>query len=245
MSESHSVISNSLRPYGLYSPWNSRGKNTGVGSFSLLQWIFPTQELNWGLLHCKQILYQLRYQGSPTNGKYPSQWPESYLSQEWACICTSTVQSLTGSSLESLTFVDLARQQLKSSLSYDLHRWGSDHSWAPSKLFILGSYCMISVCLNLYPRNFLLISTPPPISIVVTIQSLTRVQLFETPWIAASRDSLFFSISWSLLPLTSIEMVMPSNRLILCHPLLFLPSVFPNIRIFSNESALHIRWSKY
>ena len=70
-------------------------------------------------------------------------------------------QSLTGSSLESLAFVDLARQQLKSSFSYDLHRWGSDHSWAPSKLFILGSYCMISVCLNFYPRNFLLLSTPP------------------------------------------------------------------------------------
>ena len=93
VSESHSVVSNSLRPYGLYSPWNSRGQNTGVGSLSLLQWIFPTQELNRGLLHCKQILYQLKYQGSPTNGKFPSQRPESYLSQEWACICTSTVHS--------------------------------------------------------------------------------------------------------------------------------------------------------
>ena len=63
--ESHSVVPNSLRPHGLYSPWNSLGQNTGVGSFSLLQGIFPTQELNWGLLHCKRILYQLSYQGSP------------------------------------------------------------------------------------------------------------------------------------------------------------------------------------
>ena len=64
-SESHSVLSDSLRPHGLYSPWNSPGQNTGVGSLSLLQWIFPTQELNQGLLHCRLILYQLSCQGSP------------------------------------------------------------------------------------------------------------------------------------------------------------------------------------
>ena len=64
-SESRSVMSDCLRPHGLYSPWNSPGQDTGVGSFSLLQRIFPTQESNWGLLHCTRILYQLRYQGSP------------------------------------------------------------------------------------------------------------------------------------------------------------------------------------
>ena len=63
--ESLSVVSNSLPPQGLYSPWNSPGQNTGVGSFSLLQGIFPTQRSSWGLLHCRQILYQLSYQGSP------------------------------------------------------------------------------------------------------------------------------------------------------------------------------------
>ena len=63
-SESHSVESNSLRLQGLYSLWNSLGQNTGVGSLSLLQRIFPTQELNWGLLHCTEILYQLSYQES-------------------------------------------------------------------------------------------------------------------------------------------------------------------------------------
>ena len=64
-SESRSVVSDSLQPRGLYSPWNSPGRNTGVGSHSLLQWILPTQELNWGLLHCRWILYQLSFQGSP------------------------------------------------------------------------------------------------------------------------------------------------------------------------------------
>ena len=59
--ESHSVVSNSLQPHGLHSPWNSPDQNTGVGSLSLLQGIFPTQESNWGLLHCGQILYQLSW----------------------------------------------------------------------------------------------------------------------------------------------------------------------------------------
>ena len=64
-SESGSVVSDSLGPHGLYSPWNSPGQNTGVGSLSLLQGIFSTQELNSGLPHCRRILYQLSHQGSP------------------------------------------------------------------------------------------------------------------------------------------------------------------------------------
>ena len=66
-----------------------------------------------------------------------------------------------------------------------------------------------------------------------------------TPWTAASRASLSFTTSWNLLKLMSIESVMPSNHFILCHPLFLLPSVFPSIRVFSNESTLLIRWSKY
>ena len=73
---------------------------------------------------------------------------------------------------------------------------------------------------------------------------LSRVQLFEIPWTAACQTSLFF-ISRSLLKLMSIDSVMPSNNLILCHPLLLLPLIFPSISIFSKESALHIRWPKY
>ena len=66
-----------------------------------------------------------------------------------------------------------------------------------------------------------------------------------SPWTAARQDSLSIINPWSLLKLVSIKLVKPSNHLILCHPLLFLPSIFPSIRVFSNESVLHIRWSKY
>ena len=119
-----------------------------MGSLSLLQGIFLTQESNQGLLHCRQILYQLSYQGSPT--------------------------------------------------------------WSIS-----------------------------------SVQSLTGVRLFTTPWSAARQTSLSIINSWSLLKLMSTESLMPSNHLILCYPLLLLPSIFPSIRVFSDESALCIRWSKY
>ena len=78
-----------------------------------------------------------------------------------------------------------------------------------------------------------------------SVQSLSRIWLFVTPWTAAHQASLSFTISQSLLKLMSIEWVMPSNHLIFCHPLLLLPSIFPSIRVFSNASALHIRWPKY
>ena len=78
-----------------------------------------------------------------------------------------------------------------------------------------------------------------------SVQSLSHVRLFVTPWITACQASLSITNSRSLLKLMSIELVMPSNHLILCHPFLLLPSIFPSIRIFSNASVLHIRWSKY
>ena len=78
-----------------------------------------------------------------------------------------------------------------------------------------------------------------------SVQSLSCVRLFATPWTAPSQASLSITNSRSLLKLISIELVMPSNHLILCHPFLLPPSVFPSIRVFSNESVLHIRWSKY
>ena len=80
---------------------------------------------------------------------------------------------------------------------------------------------------------------------VQSVQSLSCVWLFVTPWTAALRASLSITNSRSLLRLTSLELVMSSNHLILCHPLLLSPSIFPNIRVFSNESALCIRWPKY
>ena len=117
---------------------DSPGKDTVVGCHALLQEIFPTQGLNTGLLHCRQILYQLSYQGSPTYG--------------------ASVQFSSG-------------------------------------------------------------------------RSLSRVQLFATPWIAAHKASLSITNSRSSPRLTSIESVMPSSHLILCHPLLLLPPIPPSIRV--------------
>ena len=78
-----------------------------------------------------------------------------------------------------------------------------------------------------------------------SVQSLSHVWFFATPWTAASQASLTITVFWSFLKFLSIESVMPSNHLILCRPLLLLPSIFPSIRVFSSELALHIRWSKY
>ena len=83
------------------------------------------------------------------------------------------------------------------------------------------------------------------LNIFVVVQSLSHVQLFAIPWTEAYQASLSFTISWSLLRLMSIELVMPSSHLILCHPLLLLPLVLPSIRVFSNTSTLCIRWPKY
>ena len=82
-------------------------------------------------------------------------------------------------------------------------------------------------------------------NLIRSVQSLSRVQLFAAPWTAAYQASLSITNSWSLLKLMSIELVMPSNNLFLCHPHHLLPSTFPNIRAFSNESVLRIRWPKY
>ena len=78
-----------------------------------------------------------------------------------------------------------------------------------------------------------------------SVQLLSHVQFFVTPWIAACQASLSITLSQSSLSLTSIESVMPSSHLILCRPLLLLPPILPSIRVFSSESALHIRWPKY
>ena len=78
-----------------------------------------------------------------------------------------------------------------------------------------------------------------------SVQLLSRVWLFATPWTAAHQASLSITNSRNLSKLMSIEVVMPSNHLILCHPLLLLPSIFSSLRVFSNESARHIRWPKY
>ena len=78
-----------------------------------------------------------------------------------------------------------------------------------------------------------------------SVQLLSRIRLFATPWIIARQASLSITISWSSLKLTSIELVMPSSHLILCHPLYLLPPIPPSITVFSNESTLRMRWPKY
>ena len=80
---------------------------------------------------------------------------------------------------------------------------------------------------------------------ITVVESFSCVWLFAIPWTAAPKASLSFTISWSLLKLMSIELMMPSSHLILCHPLLLLPAILPSIRVFPNESTLYIRWPKY
>ena len=95
------------------------------------------------------------------------------------------------------------------------------------------------------PKGIKLLSQRENINHFVVIQSLTRLRLFATPWTAAHQASLPFTVFRSLLKLMSIESMMSSNHLILCRPLFLLPSIFPSIRVFSNESVLLIRWPKH
>ena len=101
----------------------------------------------------------------------------------------------------------------------------------------------VYVILNNY--IFFLVSFTLLINFVIVLQLLSRVRLFATPWTAARQTSLSIIISQSLFKFISIEPMMPSNHLILCCPLLLLPSLFPSIKVFSNESSLHVRWPKY
>ena len=106
-------------------------------------------------------------------------------------------------------------------------------------------YCGLLSCPEKGVLGFLLTLDSVEVHVVFVLQSLSCVQLFAIPQTAARQASLFFTISQSLLKLMSVELVMSSNHLILCLPLLLLPSVFPSIKVFSNESALRIRWPKY
>ena len=103
----------------------------------------------------------------------------------------------------------------------------------------------ISFLIQLLPPNFTCDSEKKGLWGFSSVQSLSRVQLFATPWIAACQASLSITNSWSSLKLTSIESVMPSSHLILCCPLLLLPLIPPSITVFSNESTLHMKWPKY
>ena len=112
-------------------------------------------------------------------------------------------------------------------------------SFSRDSFFLYISYYLENF-LGIYSYNILFVQY-----IFSSVQSLSRVRLFATPWIAARQASLSITNSWSSLRLTSIESVMPSSHLILCHPLLLLPPIPPSIRVFSNKSALRMRWPKY
>ena len=111
---------------------------------------------------------------------------------------------------------------------------------------LLSSFLPPSSFLSFFLSYFLYIFLSFFLSaILIIVQLLSHVQLYATPMTAAPQASLPSTVSWSFFKLMSIESVMPSNHLILCHPLLLLPSIFPRIRVFSNESVLCIRWPKY
>ena len=129
----------------------------------------------------------------------------------------------------------------KKEICFLCHFWTSIWAYlSPLRLHFLHHFyyfqiqkLSLPICQTLYSVQF------------SSVQSLSCVQLFVTPWTAARQASLSITNSQSLLKHMSIEWVMPSNHIILCRPLLLLPSIFLNIRVFSNESALHIRWPKY
>ena len=109
------------------------------------------------------------------------------------------------------------------------------HDWSDLAAAVAVSSLFLLVCFSFHFSSVQFSS----------VQMLSRVRLFATPWIAARQASLFITISWSSLRLTSIESVMPSSHLILCRPLLLLPSISPSIRVFSSESTVRMRWPKY
>ena len=115
--------------------------------------------------------------------------------------------------------------------------WTSSHSGHRRALSRV-PYAVQSALSLLYAEN-------QQYTLFSSVQSLSRVRLFATPWIAAHQASLSITSSWSSLRLTSIESVIPSSHLILGHPLLLLPPIPPSIRVFSNESSLRIRWPEY
>ena len=117
----------------------------------------------------------------------------------------------------------------------------SDSLYIPLSVLTLINYLWKKTSLNCSPRR----KQQVYIDLSSSVQSLSCVRLFATPWTAARQASLSITNSRSIPKLMSVESVIPSNHLILCHPLLLLPSIFPSIRIFSNELVVCIRWSKY
>ena len=266
-SESCSDVSDFLRPHGLYSRWNSPGQNTGVGSLSLLQGIFPTQGSNPDLLHCRQILYQLSQQGSPRILEwvaYPffngSSWPRNWARVSSIAGGFFTSWATREAHIMSGTWQKFNRQLILPyviipAVSTVPQLWEA-REWSGNKGGLLRWVFMKSWILKhvLKERKLYIERKERPIvgmkvacgrQDVAVVQSLSHVWLLVTPWTAARQAPMSVTISQSLLKFMSIEVAMLSNHLVLCCSLLLLPSISPNIRVFCNKSALCIRWPKY
>ena len=187
----------SLQAHGLYSPWNSPSQNTGLGSLSLLQGIFPIQGSN---------------PVSHIAGRFFTSWATGKPKNTGVCSLSLLQQIFR---IQELNRCLLYYRQILYQLSYK-----------EAHVSLLG------------------LSKKVLTKFRFVVLSLSCVQLFATPWTTPHQAPLFSTISWSLLKFMSTDSVMLSNHLILCHPLFLLHSVFPNIRVFPKELALHIRWPK-
>ena len=153
----------------------------------------------------------------------------------------SSVQSLSCVRLFATPWTGAHQAPLSFMISWSLLKFMSTESVMPSNHLIL---CPLPLLTSIFP-TIRVFSNESPLHISQSVQSLSRVQLFATPWTAARQASLSITNSWSLLKLMSIALVMPSKHLILCTQVLLSPSIFPSIRVFSNESALHFKRPKY
>ena len=220
----------------VYSPWNSPDQDTGVGSLSLLQQIFPTLGLNLGL-PCRQILYQLSHKWSPRIlgwVSYPfsrgSSWSRSRT--EVSCIAGGFFTNWA------IREGDKSSQQLWDT-SHDPVLDVQEGQWVLHKLSTRGKNG------SHFLLRFELGKVFTPMIHISSVQLLSRAQPFWDPMDCSTPEFPVHHQLPELTKLMSIESVMPSNHFILCRPLLLLPSIFPSIRVFSKESILHIRWPKY
>ena len=208
--EDHSVMSDSLRPHGSYSLWNSPGQNTGVGSHSILQGIFPTQGLNLGLLHCRWILYQLSHKGSPRILEwiaYPfssgSSWPRN-----WTRISCIAGGFFTNWAMREVDI--LAAAAAKSLQSCPVTLCDPIDGSPPGS--------PIPRILQARPLEQVAISFSNAWKWKVKVKSLSHVWLLVTPWTAAHQAPLSKGFSrqedWSGVPLPSLDILVRQHQLI-------------------------------
>ena len=205
------------QPTRLPRPWHSLGKNTGVGCYFLLQYMKVKSESEVAQL-CLTL-------SDPRDSSFPSSSIHGIFQArvlEWGAIAFSIVYLKCAKKVLSV----LITQKRK-------------------KLITVTQICLLAIWWWWFHIEELACQYRRHSVQFSSVQSLSRVRLFSTPWTTARHASLSITNSRSPPKPMSIESMMPSDHLILCHPLLLLPSIFPSIRVFSNESALRIRWPKY